>query len=700
MKRNLIIGLLTFIMFSALGSTNVAALETSSQPPEFEEEVNVILSLIAPSMSDAEKALAVHEYFVLNYAYGYTHESNTAYGIMVNKKGLCNAYSEAYKYIMEKLEIPCIIVSSTAMNHAWNMVSIDGEWYHVDVTFDDTGKLGYGNHMNFLRSDKGIESTGHYGWVASVSAESIKYDNAFWITTVSYINYIEGYWYYVDSGDINLRHQDGFQIIDNSAVSDYGLIKKYSFEADTHKTIYKVSPQTYTYKRNGRSYKTKWKGSKASIAVYNGRIYYNTNNKIYSITPEGKNNNLVCTVELADFPVSSITGIAYIEGFEIKNGTISYKNSDDGETYVATTLPGATAAYTITASAGTGGQISPAVSIEVLKNRSRTYTITASDGFVISNVLIDGQSVGAVSKYVIKNVTANHSIHAMFDIGSSEWQVTIPDREYESINSFSEGLAVVEKDGKKGYIDTSGKLVIPLTNDYESLFAFNGGMGRVEKNGKIGCINTFGRLIVPCIYDFIGNFGEGMAAVNKGGKWGFMNTSGQLVIPCVYENIREFKNGVAWIFKNGEEIFVDTSGNVVAAPENKNDYLYLVQTGLTTICKGDKWGYVNADGKIIVPCIYDFIGEFSDGLAYVSQDWKYGYVNTSGELVVPCIYGSPGNFSDGLAYVSQNGKYGYINTSGELVVPCVYDDAKDFRDRLAPIKKDGQWALLKKTLPK
>jgi len=72
--------------------------------------------------------------------------------------------------------------------------------------------------------------------------------------------------------------------------------------------------------------------------------------------------------------------------------------------------------YTITASAGSGGQISPSGATQVSSGSSQTYTITAVAGYHIANVLVDGGSIGAVSSYTFTNVTGNHTISASFDI--------------------------------------------------------------------------------------------------------------------------------------------------------------------------------------------------------------------------------------------------------------------------------------------
>jgi hypothetical protein len=72
--------------------------------------------------------------------------------------------------------------------------------------------------------------------------------------------------------------------------------------------------------------------------------------------------------------------------------------------------------YTITASAGAGGTISPSGSVSVSHGANRTFTVTANTGYTIANVLVDGASVGAISSYTFSNVTANHTISASFNV--------------------------------------------------------------------------------------------------------------------------------------------------------------------------------------------------------------------------------------------------------------------------------------------
>ena len=70
--------------------------------------------------------------------------------------------------------------------------------------------------------------------------------------------------------------------------------------------------------------------------------------------------------------------------------------------------------YTIKATAGVNGAISPSGSVSVREGRNQTFTITPNKGYAISNVKIDGKSVGAVKSYTFENVKGNHTIEAIF----------------------------------------------------------------------------------------------------------------------------------------------------------------------------------------------------------------------------------------------------------------------------------------------
>lgn len=85
----------------------------------------------------------------------------------------------------------------------------------------------------------------------------------------------------------------------------------------------------------------------------------------------------------------------------------------------ALTVSAAIVQHTITATAGTGGSISPSGSVTVNDDDSQTFTITPNSGYHISRVTVDDVNQGAISSYTFTNVTADHTIHAVFAADSS-----------------------------------------------------------------------------------------------------------------------------------------------------------------------------------------------------------------------------------------------------------------------------------------
>ncbi len=111
-------------------------------------------------------------------------------------------------------------------------------------------------------------------------------------------------------------------------------------------------------------------------------------------------------------------------GSGMGTGTMSYTVSPNtGTTRIASlTIAGnvftiteaGLAAYTITASAGTGGSISPSGGVSVQSGANQTFTITANTGYKIAGVTVDGVSQGAIASYTFSAVSANHTISATF----------------------------------------------------------------------------------------------------------------------------------------------------------------------------------------------------------------------------------------------------------------------------------------------
>lgn len=122
---------------------------------KLEAAVDEILSQIDMSLSEYEKVLSIHDILVTqteydvdcaaeimqNAPYSEVWQSSSAYGCLVNKLAVCSGYSAAFQLLMNEMDIPCMRVSGNDREngtlHEWNCVSLDGEWYYIDVTWDD-----------------------------------------------------------------------------------------------------------------------------------------------------------------------------------------------------------------------------------------------------------------------------------------------------------------------------------------------------------------------------------------------------------------------------------------------------------------------------------------------------------------------------------------------------------------------------------
>ncbi|MDD6307975.1 MAG: transglutaminase domain-containing protein [Clostridia bacterium] len=233
------------------------------------EEQQKILSALQPAMTPLEKALAVHDYFVLHYAYDYERYLNDTLppssfaidGLFIDKTGVCQAYALGYMLIMQSLDIPCIFVPSYEMGHAWNMLQLGDSWYHIDVTYDDPveTELGFVSHQNFLCSDTGIMNTAHSAWESPYTATDTTYDSAFWKNLRGGLFYDTGYWYYLSGSmrSIEKRTIDGKP---TTVLTDH-------FDFDT------------------------------KITFYNDCIFYNKAHKVYSLKKDGTQRTIYSTLD-------------------------------------------------------------------------------------------------------------------------------------------------------------------------------------------------------------------------------------------------------------------------------------------------------------------------------------------------------------------------------------------------------------------
>ena len=239
---------------------------------------------------------------------------------------------------------------------------------------------------------------------------------------------------------------------------------------------------------------------------------------------------------------------------------------------------------------------------------------------------------------------------------------------------FAEGVAPVKlQEGVWAIIDTKGKIVGAWKN-VDEINAFSEGLAVVRKGAKYGYIGK-NQLVTPLKFDDANDFSEGLAvvAIREGNtimeklhniKYGYIDKSGEVVIDCQFKSAGNFKEGVA--------------------PVATMDL---------------KWGYIDKTGQYVIEPKYFTAREFSEGLAPVTVTFgKSGFINHEGNFVIPPQYSWTYSFSDGLARVKvgekiqvnpfkviDGGKYGFIDKSGKMVISPEFKYVDDFKNGLARI---------------
>ena len=164
---------------------------------EIGEQAEVILSGISSEMSDYEKIKYFHDYLASSVSYDTSADfQHTIYGALVEKKAVCDGLSGAFQYLCQKAGIEARMVygtSSDGVSHAWNVVRLGEDYYHVDITWDMPEHVGGEPfYLNFMFNDEmAMESRMMFS--PQEGREDQSYD---YYPSVPVCNSLD-YWYYL-----------------------------------------------------------------------------------------------------------------------------------------------------------------------------------------------------------------------------------------------------------------------------------------------------------------------------------------------------------------------------------------------------------------------------------------------------------------------------------------------------------------------
>ena len=222
---------------------NFYVLNMDSNLPEFtaaaRKHIEYINSQIDSQMTDLDKLVLIHDYidkinsYDLNAPHGYIH---SATGPLFYGSSVCDGYAKAMNLLLNAVGVEADTVGNDT--HGWSLVKIDGEYYHVDATWDDTrtGVTGsYRTHYFMMRNDDEYRNdtcsphTGFKEWDSTINgykttfSTSTKFTDWYVHSVIGDMYYYDGYWYYVQDGSIVKNEIYGTADSCVSVVSGTGL---------------------------------------------------------------------------------------------------------------------------------------------------------------------------------------------------------------------------------------------------------------------------------------------------------------------------------------------------------------------------------------------------------------------------------------------------------------------------------------------
>lgn len=235
---------------------------------------------------------------------------------------------------------------------------------------------------------------------------------------------------------------------------------------------------------------------------------------------------------------------------------------------------------------------------------------------------------------------------------------------------FVDGLALTLSPPFYQYVDPHGKTV--LKGEFEKAWNASEGLMVVLTHGKhFACFNQQGHCCFAKELDHIGPFRDGMASACWRGRWGFLNTDGQWAIEPVYDAVGPFSEGRAPAKKQRQTGYLTYSGEWAfqlpfedAGPFKDG----IAMTQMRNSLKLKEYIAINNQGKVLFKAILDDAGDFSEGLAWVRLGDKFGFINTQGNIVIAPRFDFVQNFEHNLAHVADwpHGWF-YINRFGHLI---------------------------------
>ena len=242
------------------------------------------------ALGDVEKALLIHDRLALLCEYDFNKNDNryNIYGALVNGKAVCQGYALAYEYLLEAVGIDAYICRSNRLDHAWNIVYINGEPYHADVSWDDIaweigerGAVGIVAHDYFLKSSEKMYEIGYEADDYDTTPDDTTYDSFFWQNSLSEFCLVNDEIYYIDNYNARLMRYSDTEVL--CSVSDLWVDSQWNW------------------------------GNHARLASDGKNLFYSQADSIYRYDLSNDTAEMIYEADLSGY--NSIYGFTYADGY-------------------------------------------------------------------------------------------------------------------------------------------------------------------------------------------------------------------------------------------------------------------------------------------------------------------------------------------------------------------------------------------------
>lgn len=110
---------------------------TESQAEYIINEITAIADTMDEGLSDLEKVIWINNYICNNYEYDDDHLNDDVFKMWGTSEGMCGAYTQMFTILANEVGLQSSFAASFKMQHVWNIVQVDGQWYNIDVTWND-----------------------------------------------------------------------------------------------------------------------------------------------------------------------------------------------------------------------------------------------------------------------------------------------------------------------------------------------------------------------------------------------------------------------------------------------------------------------------------------------------------------------------------------------------------------------------------